>query len=77
MGDGSELTGVISGVELQFAGASVGTAITNINFSGFSSVCTNCWIINHTVAVGKSMTTVIRRLITNNQSILWHWKEET
>ena len=38
VGDGSELTGVISGVELQFAGASVGTAITNINFSGFSSV---------------------------------------
>ena len=38
VGSGAELTGVISGVELQFAGASVGTAITNINFSGFSSV---------------------------------------
>ena len=37
-GDGSNLTGVISGVELQFSGASVGAAITNINFSGVSSV---------------------------------------
>ena len=37
-GDGSNLTGVISGVELQFGGASVGAAVTNINFSGVSSV---------------------------------------
>ena len=37
-GDGSGLTGVISGVELQFSGASVGAAVTNINFSGVSSV---------------------------------------
>ena len=37
-GDGSNLTGVISGVELEFEGASVGTAITNVNFVGFSSV---------------------------------------
>ena len=37
-GDGSNLTGVISGVELEFEGTSVGTAITNINFVGFNSV---------------------------------------
>ena len=37
-GDGSNLTGVISGVELQFNGSSVGSAVTNINLSGFSSV---------------------------------------
>ena len=37
-GDGSNLTGVISGVELEFEGASVGTAITNVNFVGFTSV---------------------------------------
>jgi hypothetical protein len=37
-GDGSNLTGVISGVELQFSGASVGAAVTNINLAGFSSV---------------------------------------
>ena len=38
VGDGSNLTGVVSGVELQFSGASVGSAVTNINLSGFSSV---------------------------------------
>ena len=37
-GDGANLTGVISGVELEFGGNSVGTAVTNINFVGFSSV---------------------------------------
>ena len=37
-GDGSNLTGVISGVELEFEGSSVGTAITNVNFVGFTSV---------------------------------------
>ena len=37
-GDGSQLSGVISGVELNFGGNSVGTAVTNINFVGFSSV---------------------------------------
>ena len=37
-GDGSNLTGVISGIELEFGGNSVGAAVTNINFVGFSSV---------------------------------------
>ena len=57
VGDGSELTGVISGVELQFAGASVGTAITAINFVGFNSVTAPVGgLSTATVAVGKSMT---------------------
>ena len=39
VGDGSNLTGVVSGVELQFSEElSVGSAVTNINFSGVSSV---------------------------------------
>ena len=38
VGDGSELSGVISGIELQFDGSSVGAAVTNINLAGFSSV---------------------------------------
>ena len=38
VGDGSELDNVISGVELQFDGSSVGAAVTNINLAGFSSV---------------------------------------
>ena len=37
-GSGANLTDVISGVELKYGGTSVGTAITAINFSGFSSV---------------------------------------
>ena len=38
VGSGANLTGVISGVELESEGNSVGTAITNINFVGFNSV---------------------------------------
>jgi len=38
VGSGANLTGVISGIELQFDGSSVGAAVTNINLSGFSSV---------------------------------------
>ena len=37
-GDGSNLSNVISGVELKSDGNSVETAITAINFSGFGSV---------------------------------------
>ena len=37
-GDGSNLSNVISGVELKYDGNSVGAAITQINFSGFGSV---------------------------------------
>ena len=38
VGSGANLTDVISGVELKSDGNSVGTAITQINFSGFGSV---------------------------------------
>jgi len=37
-GSGANLTDVISGIELNFGGNSVGTAVTNIDFVGFSSV---------------------------------------
>ena len=36
--DGSNLSNVISGIGLSYDGNSVGTAITQINFSGFGSV---------------------------------------
>ena len=60
VGDGSELTGVISGVELKSEGNSVGTAITAINFVGFSSVTApvgglstaTSWEIYHTWLYG-------------------------
>ena len=38
VGSGAILTDVISGVELKFGGNSVGTAVTSINFVGFSSI---------------------------------------
>ena len=37
-GSGADLTDVISGIELNFGGNSVGTGVTNIDFVGFSSV---------------------------------------
>ncbi len=54
-GDGSALTNVISGVELKSDGNSVGTAITQINFSGFGSV---------TAPVSGFSTVTINRLLT-------------
>ena len=38
-GDGSNLSNVISGVDLKFEGASVGTGVTMLNFVGFNTVC--------------------------------------
>ena len=37
-GSGANLTDVISGIELNFGGNSVGTAITEVNFAGVGSV---------------------------------------
>ena len=37
-GSGANLTDVISGIELNFGGNSLGTGVTNIDFVGFSSV---------------------------------------
>ena len=54
-GDGSNLSNVISGVELKSDGNSVGTAITQINFSGFGSV---------TAPVSGFSTVTINRLLT-------------
>jgi hypothetical protein len=54
-GDGSALTNVISGVELKSDGNSVGTAITQINFSGFGSV---------TAPVSGFSTVTIDRFLT-------------
>jgi hypothetical protein len=58
-GDGSALTGVISGVELQFDGNSVGTAVTNINFSGVSSVTAPVSGLS-TVTISKQLTIGVR-----------------
>ena len=59
VGDGSELTGVISGVELQSGGNSVGSAVTAINFSGFSSVTAPTAGLS-TVTINQNLTIGVR-----------------
>ena len=57
-GDGSNLTGVISGVELSQNGSSVGSAITAINFSG-ATVSTPTAGLS-TVTIAKQLTIGVR-----------------
>ena len=58
-GDGSNLSNVISGVELKYDGNSVGTAITQINFSGFGSVTAPVSGLS-TVTVDRFLTIGVR-----------------
>lgn len=64
-GSGANLTDVISGVELQSNGNTVGSAVTAINFAGFSSVTaptaglstvTSSQILTIGVRVGAAVT---------------------
>ena len=56
-GDGSNLTNVISGVELKQGGSSVGTAITQINFeSGATLTTASSGISTVTIAAGIQTT---------------------
>ena len=59
VGSGADLTGVISGVELEFGGNSVGTAVTNINFSGVGSVTAPVAGLS-TVTINKQLTIGVR-----------------
>ena len=59
VGSGAVLTGVISGVELEFGGNSVGTAVTNINFSGVGSVTAPVAGLS-TVTINKELTIGVR-----------------
>ena len=56
---GADLTGVISGVELEFGGNSVGTAVTNINFAGVGSVTAPVAGLS-TVTINKQLTIGVR-----------------
>ena len=58
-GDGSNLSNVISGVELKYDGNSVGAAITQINFSGFGSVTAPVSGLS-TVTVDRFLTIGVR-----------------
>ena len=51
-GDGSQLTGVVSGVELKQAGGSVGTALTVINFASGATLTGGSGIGTVTIAAG-------------------------
>jgi len=52
-GDGSQLSGVVSGIELEQAGSSVGTSITAINFaSGATLTTASAGISTITIAAG-------------------------
>ena len=59
VGSGADLTGVISGVDLEFGGNSVGTAVTNINFSGVGSVTAPVAGLS-TVTINKQLTIGVR-----------------
>ena len=56
-GDGSNLDGVVSGIELQEAGSSVGTALTAINFASGATLTTgSAGISTITIATGGIST---------------------
>jgi len=56
-GDGSQLTGVVSGIELQQAGSSVGTSLTAINFASGATLTTGSGGISTiTIAAGGIST---------------------
>jgi len=50
LGDGSELTGVVSGIEVKSSGSSVGTSLTAINFSGATASTGAAGITTVTIA---------------------------
>ena len=56
-GDGSELSGVVSGVEVKSAGSSVGTSLTAINFASGATITTgSAGITTITIAAGIQTT---------------------
>ena len=69
-GDGSNLTGVVSGIEVKSAGSSVGTSLTAINFESGATVSTgSAGITTITIAAGITtgyQTPAANALITLN-----------
>ena len=55
-GDGSQLSGVVSGIELKQAGSSVGTSLTAINFASGATLTTGSGGIS-TVTIAAGITT--------------------
>lgn len=75
-GDGSTLTGVVSGVELKQAGSSVGTSLTAINFASGATLTTgSAGVSTITIAAGISTTASspsANTVVTLNLSIAQH-----
>mgnify|MGYP001375332184 FL=1 len=55
-GDGSELSGVVSGIEVKSSGSSVGTSLTAINFSGATVSTGSAGITTVTIAAAGIST---------------------
>jgi len=58
-GDGSNLSNVISGVDVKFEGASVGTGVTMLNFVGFNTVTAPVSGLS-TITSGQNLTIGVR-----------------
>jgi hypothetical protein len=56
-GDGSSLSGVVSGIEVKSGGSSVGTSLTAINFSGATASTGSAGITTITIAAAGISTT--------------------
>jgi len=57
-GDGSQLSGVVSGIELQQAGSSVGTSLTAINFASGATLTTGSAGIS-TITIAAAISTSV------------------
>ena len=63
-GDGSNLTGVVSGIEVKSAGSSVGTSLTAINFQSGATVSTGSAGIT-TITIAAGITTAYQTPAAN------------
>ena len=75
-GDGSTLTGVVSGIELKQAGSSVGTSLTSINFASGATLTTGfAGVSTITIAAGintTASTPTANTVVTLNLSTAQH-----
>ena len=69
LGDGSSLTGVVSGIEVESSGSSVGTSLTAINFVGATVIGDSTAGIS-TVTISSSGISTEAITVTNNTGTL-------
>jgi hypothetical protein len=75
-GDGSSLSGVVSGIEVKSGGSSVGTSLTAINFSGATASTGSAGITTITIGAASISTTAsspsANTVVTLNLSTAQH-----